>query len=106
MTPDDEGFHEGVRNRDICGCQIFRHHVRIAPNKKQIYRLWNTHETQHEEAGYQKTTSGESASLAGTLQRVGPDADETQIEPIPSDREIQVYANRIYVKIRLRKTVC
>lgn len=49
MMPDGECFHESIRDRDIGGRQILGHHVRITPNKYQIYRLRYTHETQHKE---------------------------------------------------------
>lgn len=92
VTPDGECLHEGIRYRDVGGRQVLGHHVRVTPDEYEIHRLRYTHETQHEEAGYQETASGEAVDPSGAAQRARPDADEAQIETIPSDREVQVYA--------------
>lgn len=98
LTPDGECFHERIHNWDVSSRQVFSHHIRVTPNEYQIRRLRYTHKAQHEETGYHKTTSRKPAFLLKILYRIEPDADEAQIESIPSDREIQVYANRILHK--------
>jgi len=106
VTPDGERFHESIRDRDIGSRQILSHHVHVTPDEYEIRRLWYTHKTQHEEAGYQETTSGETTEPCkpvGALQRARPDTDEAQIETIPPDREIQVYEDRTCVKKQREK---